>query len=93
MPAVRRPKRHSDSLAGCARISQPAPGSRALISALPAVLAIAGVLSGLTILWHVALIFVTHAAFDQSLGYGLKYAAGFRHTHLGPTGKSASSYG
>jgi hypothetical protein len=54
--------------------------------ALPAVLAIAGVLTGLAILWHVALIFVAHAAFDRSLGYGLKYAAGFRHTHLGPIG-------
>jgi hypothetical protein len=53
---------------------------------LPAVLAIAGVLTGLTILWHVALIFVARAAFDRSLGYGLKYAAGFRHTHLGPIG-------
>lgn len=55
--------------------------------ALPAVLAIAGVLTGLAILWQVALIFVAHAAFDRSLGYGLKYAAGFRHTHLGPIGK------
>lgn len=56
---------------------------------LHAVLALAGVLTGLTILWHVALIFVAHAAFDRSLGYGLKYAAGFRHTHLGPIGKPA----
>lgn len=54
--------------------------------ALPAMLAIAGVLTGLAILWQVALIFVAHAAFDRSLGYGLKYAAGFRHTHLGPIG-------
>ncbi len=55
--------------------------------AMPAVLALAGALTGLTILWHIALIFVAHAAFDRSLGYGLKYAAGFRHTHLGPIGK------
>lgn len=55
--------------------------------ALHAVLTLAGVLTGLTILWHVALIFVAHAAFDRSLGYGLKYAAGFRHTHLGPIGR------
>jgi hypothetical protein len=50
------------------------------------VLAVAGVLTGLAILWQVALILVAHAAFDRSLGYGLKYAAGFRHTHLGPIG-------
>jgi hypothetical protein len=49
-------------------------------------LAIAGVLTSLEIPWQVALIFVAHAAFDRSLGYGLKYAAGFRHTHVGPIG-------
>jgi hypothetical protein len=49
-------------------------------------LAIAGVLTGLTILWHVALIFVAHAAFDRRVGYGLKYAAGFTHTQLGSVG-------
>lgn len=55
--------------------------------ALPAVLAVAGVLTGLETLWQIGLIFVAHAAFDRSLGFGLKYAAGFRHTHLGPIGK------
>lgn len=57
--------------------------------ALHAVLAVAGVLTGLEILWQIGLIFVAHAAFDRSLGFGLKYAAGFRHTHLGPIGKPA----
>lgn len=57
--------------------------------ALHAVLAVAGVLTGLEILWQIGLIFVAHAAFDRSLGYGLKYAAGFRHTHLGSIGKPA----
>lgn len=61
--------------------------------ALHAVLALAGVLTGLAILWHIALIFVAHAAFDRSLGYGLKYAAGFRHTHLGSIGKPARGDG
>ena len=61
--------------------------------ALHAVLAVTGVLTGLAILWQVALIFVAHAAFDRSLGYGLKYAAGFRHTHLGPIGKPARGDG
>ncbi len=55
--------------------------------ALPAMLAAAGVLTSLDILWQIALTFIAHAAFDRSLGYGLKYAAGFRHTHLGPIGK------
>lgn len=54
-----------------------------------AALAIAGVVADLPVLWQVALIFVAHAAFDRSLGYGLKYAAGFRHTHLGSIGKPA----
>jgi hypothetical protein len=57
--------------------------------ALPATLSLAGVLSHLEIVWQIGLIFVAHAAFDRSLGYGLKYAAGFRHTHLGPIGKPA----
>ncbi|TYR35634.1 DUF4260 family protein [Mesorhizobium microcysteis] len=57
--------------------------------ALPAMLSVAGVLSNLEIVWQIGLIFVAHAAFDRSLGYGLKYAAGFRHTHLGPIGKPA----
>ena len=34
-----------------------------------------------------ALHLVAHAAFDRSLGYGLKYALGFRHTHLGLIGR------
>ncbi|MGQ2909899.1 MAG: DUF4260 domain-containing protein [Aliihoeflea sp.] len=55
--------------------------------ALHAVLAVAGVLTGSELLWQISLIFIAHAAFDRSLGYGLKYAAGFRHTHLGPIGK------
>lgn len=61
--------------------------------ALHAALAITGVLTGLAILWQIALILVAHAAFDRSLGYGLKYAAGFGHTHLGRIGKPASGDG
>lgn len=30
-----------------------------------------------------------HAAFDRLMGYGLKYATGFGHTHLGMVGKGA----
>ena len=53
---------------------------------LHAVLGVAGVVTGIDIFWQVALIFVAHAAFDRSLGFGLKYAPGFRHTHLGTIG-------
>lgn len=28
-----------------------------------------------------------HTAFDRLLGYGLKYATGFKHTHLGVVGQ------
>ncbi len=30
-----------------------------------------------------ALIWLAHIGFDRALGYGLKYATGFTHTHLG----------
>jgi hypothetical protein len=33
-----------------------------------------------------ALIWLAHAGFDRALGYGLKYASGFRDTHLGRIG-------
>jgi len=29
-----------------------------------------------------------HAAFDRLMGYGLKYATGFGHTHLGTVGRT-----
>ena len=35
-----------------------------------------------------ALIWAAHIGFDRALGYGLKYASGFTHTHLGRTGKA-----
>lgn len=34
-----------------------------------------------------ALVWFAHVGFDRALGYGLKYASGFRVTHLGPIGK------
>ena len=33
-----------------------------------------------------ALIWIAHIGLDRALGYGLKYATGFAHTHLGPIG-------
>lgn len=60
--------------------------------ALHAALAVAGVLTGHPVLWQIALIFAAHAGFDRSLGYGLKYAAGFHHTHLGRIGKRTGDH-
>lgn len=39
----------------------------------------------------IALIWAAHVGFDRTLGYGLKYQAGFRHTHLGLIGKAAKA--
>ena len=36
-----------------------------------------------------ALIWLAHVGFDRALGYGLKYRAGFVHTHLGRIGRAA----
>ena len=35
----------------------------------------------------IALIWLAHIGFDRTLGYGLKYAAGFNFTHLGRIGR------
>jgi hypothetical protein len=35
-----------------------------------------------------ALIWLFHIFVDRALGYGLKHAKGFEHTHLGPIGKA-----
>ena len=37
----------------------------------------------------IAMIWLAHIGFDRMLGYGLKYEAGFRFTHLGLIGKDA----
>lgn len=39
----------------------------------------------------VALIWAAHVGFDRTLGYGLKYASAFGHTHLGLVGKAAKA--
>jgi hypothetical protein len=54
-----------------------------------ALLAGAGWLLGVDLLWQIALIMAAHAGFDRALGYGLKYASAFHHTHLGLVGKSS----
>jgi hypothetical protein len=55
--------------------------------AIPLALAGAALL-GAPALLPVALSWSAHIGFDRALGYGLKYGAGFRHTHLGPIGRA-----
>jgi hypothetical protein len=38
----------------------------------------------------IAMIWLAHIGFDRTLGYGLKYSAGFGFTHLGRIGKDAA---
>ena len=46
-----------------------------------------GVIFTNDILQLAGIIFFCHAAFDRMLGYGLKFADGFKFTHLGKIGK------
>jgi hypothetical protein len=43
------------------------------------------------LLLSVAMIWLAHIGFDRALGYGLKYASGFRFTHLGRIGKPSAT--
>ena len=48
----------------------------------PATLAVSALLLGSPALLPYALIWMNHIAVDRLLGYGLKYPAGFKYTHL-----------
>lgn len=50
---------------------------------LPVVLGIFGLLAGAPLVVAVALVWLAHIGMDRTVGYGLKYAAGFKDTHLG----------
>jgi hypothetical protein len=52
----------------------------------PALLAAYGVLVSRYVAIDLALIWIAHIGFDRLLGYGLKYATAFGHTHLGLKG-------
>ncbi len=54
----------------------------------PLVLLALGILGTTPALLSIALVWCAHIGFDRALGYGLKYTAGFRHTHLGPIGRA-----
>ena len=47
-----------------------------------------GFFAGMPMALPVALIWLSHVGFDRALGYGLKYPAGFAHTHLGRIGRA-----
>jgi hypothetical protein len=49
----------------------------------PAALAFAGLVTGMPMLFSVALIWIAHIGFDRAVGYGFKYPTAFKHTHLG----------
>ncbi len=49
----------------------------------PALVGALAVLGSSTVGQGVALIWFAHIGMDRALGYGLKYATGFHHTHLG----------
>jgi hypothetical protein len=49
---------------------------------LPLTLLAAGQLAGAPLLTSLGLIAAAHIGFDRMLGFGLKYARGFKATHL-----------
>lgn len=55
----------------------------------PLVLTLAGLATAEPVAGLMAMIWLAHIGFDRMLGYGLKYDAGFRFTHLGLIGKPA----
>jgi hypothetical protein len=53
----------------------------------PILLGAFGALLGQHLAILIALIWIAHVGFDRAMGYGLKYASGFRNTHLGLIGR------
>ena len=52
------------------------------------VLLTAGVLLSVPVAVTAGIIWAAHVGFDRTLGYGLKYSAGFGFTHLGLIGRT-----
>lgn len=57
----------------------------------PLLLLALGAGGGVRPLLAAGLIWIAHVGFDRMLGYGLKYPAGFRETHLGRIGRDRPS--
>lgn len=58
--------------------------------AVPLVVLTAGVLTNQPTLQLGALIWLAHVGFDRMMGFSLKEAQGFNHTHLGRIGRSVT---
>lgn len=54
----------------------------------PAILSTIYVFTDINWMLFVASLWLFHIFIDRALGYGLKHSTSFRHTHLGPIGKS-----
>ena len=57
----------------------------------PMALMITGFAMEAPLLLSISMIWLAHIGFDRTLGYGLKYSAGFGFTHLGRIGKWGAS--
>lgn len=55
--------------------------------AVAIILAAFGLLLASNLLIAIGILLFAHSSFDRMLGYGLKYADNFKHTHLGWIGK------
>jgi hypothetical protein len=58
--------------------------------ALAVAVGVSGWVLGQPVLLLAGTVLLGHSAFDRLLGYGLKYATGFKDTHLGSAGVSQS---
>ena len=54
---------------------------------MPSILVAIGIITANNILIGLSLLWFAHIGLDRALGYGLKHAKGFSHTHLGIIGK------
>lgn len=54
----------------------------------PIVLLAVFIATGSEVLLFISLLWLFHIFTDRALGYGLKHATGFHHTHLGSIGKA-----
>ncbi len=54
---------------------------------LPAILVFGAILTTSALAWSIGLIWFAHLGMDRAMGYGLKYADAFQHTHLGVIGR------
>lgn len=55
---------------------------------LPGILAVTGILGGMSLAISLALIWFGHIGVDRLLGYGLKLPTAFQDTHLGRIGRA-----